>query len=281
MTSQLLQIKGHYCLIDCGEGSQYQLKQFNVKVSKIKYIFISHLHGDHYFGLPGLLSSFNLLGRKEPIYIFGPAALRDVLVSINKASAAVYSFKIYFVDTQVSNFEKLIETDDFLVCSFPLDHRIACTGFLFKEKPNKAKLIANKIPPDFPFELRRALKDGKTVNWKDTTYNHSDYTLPPEHPKSYAFCSDTAYSENIISYIQGTALLYHEATFNNEDLHRAIKTRHSTAAQAAEIALKAAVGNLIIGHFSIRYRELDQLLNEAQNIFSNTSLAKEGELFYL
>ena len=281
MTSQLLQIKGHYCLIDCGEGTQYQLKQFNVKVSKIKYIFISHLHGDHYFGLPGLLSSFNLLGRKEPICIFGPAALRDVLISINKASGAVYSFKIHFVDTQDLKFDQLIDTEDFSVSSFPLDHRIACTGFLFKEKPNKAKLIAEKIPNDFPFELRRDLKEGKTVNWNGITFAHSDFTLPPADPKSYAFCSDTAYNERIINYIEGVDLLYHEATFNNEDLHRAIKTRHSTATQAAEIALKAAVSKLIIGHFSIRYRGLNQLLTEAQNIFSNTSLAREGELFHL
>jgi len=281
MTSQILQIKGHYCLIDCGEGTQYQLKQFNVKVSKIKYIFISHLHGDHYFGLPGLLSSFNLLGRKEPIYIYGPAALRDVLVSINKASGAIYSFKINFIDTQASNFEKLIDTDDFSVSSFPLDHRIACTGFLFQEKSNKAKLMADKIPENFPFELRRALKEGKTVTWNGTTYYHSDFTLPPAKPKSYAFCSDTAYNEDIIGYIHGAELLYHEATFNNDDLHRAIKTRHSTAAQAAQIALNAAVGQLIIGHFSVRYRELEELLQEAQNIFPNTKLAVEGELFYL
>lgn len=279
MSSQYLNVNGVHCLIDCGEGTQYQIKKYKVKASRLDYIFISHLHGDHFFGLPGLLSSFNLLGRTRPLYIFAPNALREVLLSINKASGVVTSYPIFFTDTNPNNFETLIENEQISVSSFPLEHRIDCTGFLFKEKKDDAKLLVNKLPSDFPHQYMKALKKGETVKWKEETYAPKDFTIPPPLPKSYAYCSDTAYTESILPHISQVTLLYHEATFISKDLDRAIKTRHSTTTQAATIAQKAAAKKLLIGHYSIRYKDLNALLNEANEVFGNTFLAKEGDIF--
>ncbi len=279
MSAQFLNINGAHCLIDCGEGTQYQIKRFKVKASKIDYIFISHLHGDHYFGLPGLLSSFNLLGRERPMHIFGPSALRDVLLSINKASKVINSFPIYFTDTNPNRYETILETEFFSVHSFPLDHRIDCTGFLFKEAVGEHKLLADKLPEGFPYEYMRELKKGKPVKWQEKVFSPDDYTEPPAAPKAFAYCSDTAYTESLLPFIENVNLLYHEATFSKNDFERALKTRHSTTLQAATIAQKAKADKLLLGHFSIRYKSLEPLLTEAKSVFDNAYLAKEGGIF--
>ncbi|UZR93699.1 ribonuclease Z [Chondrinema litorale] len=279
MTSQLLEINQQYCLIDCGEGTQYQLLNLKAKTSKIDYIFISHMHGDHIFGLPGLLSSMSLLGRTKELYLFAPAELREVLISINRASQSSYNFPIQFIETQDAFASQIFENEYFSVTSVPLEHRVPCCGFIFREKKKKNKLLAEKLPKGFPFELMKELKDGKSVFWEEKEYLFDEYTVEPPPPLSYAFCSDTAYSEKILEHIDGVDILYHEATFVESDSERAVRTKHSTASQAATIASKANVKKLVIGHFSIRYKELNQLLEEAQRVFPETFLALEGKIF--
>ena len=279
MTSQYINLNGAYCLVDCGEGTQYQIQKYKVKASKIDYIFISHLHGDHYYGLPGLLSSFNLLGRTRPLYIIAPSALREVMLSINRASGIINSYKIHFIDTNPNQFEKVFENERFSVSTIPLVHRIECTGFLFEEAGGERKLLIDKLPKNFPYQYMKELKKGKSINWEGKTYASEEFTTAAPKPNSYAYCSDTAYTESILPYIQNVDLLYHEATFSAQDLQRAAKTKHSTAEQAATIASKAKAKKLLLGHFSIRYKELDVLLNEAKQVFDETYIAKEGEIF--
>lgn len=279
LTSQVIQINQTYCMIDCGEGTQFQTKNLHVKTTRIDYIFISHLHGDHFFGLPGLLSSMSLHGRTKELYLFGPRGLQDVLITINRVGNASYQFPIHFREIQAEEAEVVLENENLIVSTFPLKHRIPCCGFRFDEAKKKNTLLAEKLPKGFPFELMKELKDGNEVSWEGKTYTVEKYTNPPVKPLSYAFCSDTAYTESILAHIAGVSMLYHEATFIEEESEKAIATKHSTAKQAALIAHKAEVSKLIIGHFSTRYKLLDSLLKEAKSIFPQTFLAIEGEIF--
>lgn len=248
------------------------------RASRIRYIFISHLHGDHYLGLVGLLSSLHLNGRQEELYLFGPPGLAEIITLQFKYSNTYLCYRLYFRELS-STPEVILDTESFSVETLPLSHRIQCTGFLFKEKPGKRRINKEMLPPTLSVHQLRRLKEGKDLF--DTSgnllYQNETLTLPPPPTRSYAYCSDTRYDESIIPYVQGVNLLYHESTFLEEHRERAAETFHSTARQAATIAHMAGVGKLVLGHYSSRYRDLRPFLEEAQEIFPNAVLSLEGE----
>ena len=268
-------------LIDCGEATQFRLLQYKVKSSRIKFVLISHLHGDHYFGLIGLISSFNLQKRAEALQIFGPKGLDEIITTQLKYSNSILNYPLEFIETSGSGLHDLYENDSFKISSFPLKHRIECTGFIIKKKSSKRKIIANKLPENFPISYFKMLKDGFDVydELSQTTYSNEVYTTIGSSEKTFAYCSDTIFDETIVPFIKGADLLYHESTFTDELSERAKATYHSTAGQAATIASLAEVGQLIIGHFSSRYKILEPFLEESQAIFKKVRLAKEGENF--
>ena len=280
-TSQLLNHAEKLFLIDCGEGTQVSLRRMHIHFQRIKYIFISHLHGDHFFGLIGLISSMHLLGRTKPLYIFGPEPLKEILDIQLKASQTSLLYPLEFRPTQAEKPEIIFEDELISVSSFPLLHRIPTTGFLFKEKPGELKIKKDVIDLlKVPVHLIPKLKAGADFMAIDgTLHPNSLFTQPPPRPRSYAFCSDTAYYENIIPEIAGADLLYHETTFMNNRVANAIEKFHSTTGQAATIAQKANVKKLLIGHYSARYDDLQPLLGEAKAIFPETELAEEGMVF--
>lgn len=280
-SSQYVQIGKSHLLIDCGEATQLQLKRYGVKITKLDTIFISHLHGDHFFGLIGLLSSMHLSGRTEDLHIYGPNGLQEILLIQFKYSDTILKFQIHFHLTNPEGFNFVTETDEFTVHSFPLKHRIACTGFLFKEKPKNHRINKGLLPENMLLQHIALLKKGNDVfdSEGNILYSKSELTSPPRKSFSYAYCSDTIYDPSICQYFEGVDCLYHEATFLHDMLDRAQNTFHTTALQAAQIALQAKVGTLLLGHFSARYKELDAHLIEAKTVFEKSSLAQEGLTF--
>ena len=277
-TSQLVQIDNDLFLIDCGEGTQSRLLEQRAKVGKLRAIFISHLHGDHYLGLTGLLSTLNMGGRTDPLLLFGPQGLDDIITLQFKYSDTRLEYPLHFHQNQTKLNQTIFENDKVAISTIPLDHRVNCCGFLFREKPQLRNLIKENLEEDMPFEYLKLLKQGLDVRDEmgQTIYRADDYTHPLAPLRSYAFCSDTRYDERIVPIISGATLLYHEATFLNEKTQRAIDRYHATAEQAGVIAQKAQVKRLIIGHFSSTYREFTPFLNEARAAFKNTDLALEG-----
>jgi ribonuclease Z len=280
-SAQLLNVNEKYMLIDCGEATQNQLLHFGLKANRIDQIFISHLHGDHYLGLVGLLSSLHLNGRTKPMDIFGPADLLEIIELQFKLSQTVLKYPINFKATNSETPERIFESWDVCVETFPLDHRIPCTGFKFTEKQRLRKIIKAKIEElSIPTNLIPLIKKGQSfTDKKGNIHTAEELTTEADQPKVYAYCSDTVCSWKYIDHITDADLLYHEATFMNDMLARAEETFHTTALQAGEIALKANVKKLLIGHFSARYRDLEPLLEEARSIFTETSLAIEGKTF--
>ncbi|MBS1764178.1 MAG: ribonuclease Z [Bacteroidetes bacterium] len=282
-TAQVLNIRERFFLIDCGEGTQSQFLKYKVRLSKITHIFISHLHGDHYLGLVGLLSTMHLQGRTTEIHIYGQAELMDVIELQLRLSMTRLRYQIIFYPVKHFAPAIIMEDEDMIVKTIILNHRVPCTGFIFKEKPKPRKLLVNKLQQyNIPFSYYGKLKDG--FDFKDVDGNviaNTELTIAARSPRSYAFCSDTIYDESIIEDIKGVNLLYHEATFMHDMADRAQATYHTTSIQAATIAKKAEVQKLIIGHFSARYRELQPLLDEAKTVFENTELAIEGTRFSL
>ena len=280
-SSQLLTYENETFLIDCGEGTQYRLLEHKIRPGRLKAIFISHLHGDHYFGLIGLISSLNLGGRTEELYLFGPRGLDEILTIQFKYSQTPLHFPIHFTATDTTISYQLFENHFFTVHTIPLEHRIPCAGFLFREKPHKRKLIKEKLVEDMPYDYLRQLKNGEDVfdEAGNLLFSFEEFTLPAPPPRSYAYCSDTRYDARIADYIKGVSLLYHEATFQEDLAHQAFERFHSTAREAASIAQKAQAGKLLIGHFSSRYKELGGFLSDAQSIFFKTEIAEEGKVF--
>ncbi|MFT6055184.1 MAG: ribonuclease Z [Roseivirga sp.] len=269
--------------MDCGEGTQLLLKRYQVKIQKINNIFITHLHGDHYLGVMGLLSTLHLTGRKKSLNLYAPPGLAEIISVQLKYSETVFNYEINFIPIDPTK-NIIVHEDDFVsVSTIPLNHRIPCAGFLFTEKPKKRRIIKEKLPEEFSVRNIIKLKNGEDILDKDGNilFNNLDLTSPAKRTYQYAFCSDTKYDESIIPLIKGVDLLYHESTFTEEHKDRAALTYHSTAKQAATIALKAEVGKLILGHFSIRYMDLEPLRTEARMIFENSDLAIEGEDFIL
>lgn len=280
-TSQVLNINERLYLIDCGEGTQQQMLRFDVRASRIDHIFISHLHGDHYLGLVGLLSSLHLNGRKKPLKLFGPPQLMEIIDLQFKYSETTLQYVIDFFPVDASRSQVIVVNEDVTVETIPLDHRIPCTGFLFREKKRLRKLLKDELERlQVPVEFFTALKKG--ADYTDASgkvYKNDTLTTDSDTPKSYAYCSDTLFNEQYFAQINNTDLLYHEATFLHNMVDRANETHHTTALQAAQVALTVNAKKLLIGHFSARYKTLDELLEEAQSVFPNTGLAIEGRTF--
>ncbi|CAN5277099.1 ribonuclease Z [soil metagenome] len=282
-TAQVININDRLYLIDCSEGTQQQMLRFDVKASRIDHIFISHLHGDHYLGLIGLLSSLHLNGRKKPLQVFCPPQLKEIIdLQFLYSDTSLY-YPLEYIFTNADKPEVILDNADVTVETIPLDHGIACTGFLFREKKRQRKLIKDKIEKmNLPVEYYSQLKKGSDyVDPSGKVYKNDELTIDSDEPRTYAYCSDTKYNEQYFEQIKDATLLYHEATFLNDMLDRANETRHTTAAQAAEIALKTGAKKLLIGHFSARYKTLNELLDEAQAIFPNTELAIEGRNYLI
>lgn len=282
-TAQVLNINEHLYLIDCGEGTQQQMLRFDIKASRIDYIFISHLHGDHYLGLVGLLSSMHLNGRKKPLYLFGPPHLMEIIDLQLKYSETTLHFPLEFTQTHTLRPEVIVNNNDIIIETIPLNHRIDTTGFIFREKKRLRKLRKDVIEKlQIPVPYFTALKKGADYTSETgKVYKNEDLTIDSDQPKSYAYCSDTLYGEHYFEQIANATLLYHEATFLNDMLDRAKDTHHTTALQAGDVALKTNAKRLLIGHFSARYKTLTELLEEAKSVFPATELAIEGRTFYI
>lgn len=283
-TCQVVSLGNSYFLVDCGESAQVQLKKHRIKFSKIDFIFISHLHGDHYLGLMGLISTMHLARRDKLLTIFGPTGLDEIITIQLKYSHLELNYPIKFVPTEHDGKNLLLDQTYVKVFSFPLKHRIPCTGFSFEEKPRLRNLVKEKVHfAKLGIEAILTLRNGLDYLDEngDVKYSAKEYTHPPAPLRKYAFCSDTVYDEEIIPYIRETTLLYHEATFMNIDEIRAKETCHSTGAQAAAIAKSADVKKLLLGHYSSRYGDLDPLLQEAQHIFGPTILSEEGNTYWV
>lgn len=282
-TAQLLTIGNDYMLIDCGEGTQLRLIEQKIRPGRLRYIFISHLHGDHYFGLAPLLSTLNLSGRTEDLYLFGPRGLDEVLTTIFRVSDSRLGYNLHFQAVDPTTPTLLLDHPQVTVESIPLQHRIDCSGYLFREKPQKPHLLREKLPADVPVQYLKQLKDGQDVLNEDGSvrYTTAEYTVPGPPPRAYAFCSDTRYVAELVEQLRGVDLLYHEATFLEDNAERAAEVYHSTARQAATIAASAGVGRLLIGHFSSRYKQFEPFLAESRTVFPETHLAVEGETFVI
>ena len=282
-TSQLLQLDRQYVLIDCGEGTQMQLSKQNIKLGRIRTVLISHLHGDHYFGLIGLISTMHLFHRKHTLTIFAPPELEKILELQLKASETCLCFTIKFVPLSHEGTKEIYSEEQFSINAFPLEHGIKCYGFLIRENPKQYRINKENLPDNMLIQEIITLKSGKNVLQDNGTIKYAlgDYTHPPRSMRSYAYCSDTSYNEDIIPYVKNVDLLYHEATFGDEMEDRAALTQHSTATQAATIAKKAGAKKLLLGHYSTRYKELNPLLEEARKIFEETYLTVEGETITL
>lgn len=284
-TAQLLNVREELFLVDCGEGTQARFLNHKIRRNKLKHIFISHLHGDHCYGLFGLLGTLSLYGRTEPMHIFAPEGLEEMfrVVLHHSTAGAPPSFPIHFYPIEKPTESQLIFENELLtVHTIPMAHRIACTGFLFREKPLERKIKPEKIAEyNLDYMQIKAIKNGENHLYlpENEWIANDDLTYPPPPPRSYAYCSDTLYKPDIIPLIQGVDLLYHEATFLKDNAVRASETGHSTTHQAATIAREANVKRLLIGHFSSRYDDLTTHETEAREIFEASFLAREDETF--
>lgn len=279
-TAQLLTMREQLFLIDCGEGAQQQLRRNHAKMSRIHHIFISHLHGDHYFGLIGLISSFHLQRRKKTLHVYGPSALEQIIQVQLKASKTWLTYPLEFHPTNPDKPEVILEDENVRVTSFPLIHGIATTGFKFEEAPSLRKLNMDEVEKrDVHISDRRNLQLGKDyVTASGEIIPNSVLTIDPPRPLSYAFCSDTRYAEQILTTIREVDALYHEATFTKAEKELAAETNHSTAEDAANIAAQANVRTLILGHYSSRYKDRSVHLREATEHFSDVIAGVENML---
>lgn len=281
LSSQVVNLNEKHFMIDCGDGTQVQVRKYGVKFQRINHIFISHLHGDHFFGLIGLLSTMQLLGRTNPINIYCPEKLDKIINLQLKITDSYFTFPVNYHFHSKEDNQLLVDGNDYTIHSFQLKHRIPTWGFVFREKPLSRnidkKFVANH---DIPIDQFEKIKNGADfIDEKGNVYPNEKITIAPPKPRSFAYCSDTKYTESILPYISGVDLLYHEATFGEDKRKEADEKFHSTAKDAAMIAKKAKDGQLIIGHFSARYKDAEVLLNEAREIFPDTQLAVDGEVY--
>ncbi|TNJ41526.1 ribonuclease Z [Tamlana fucoidanivorans] len=282
-TSQVLEISNHMFLIDCGEGTQVELRRHKIKFNRIKHIFISHLHGDHFFGLVGLISTFRLLTREADLHIYGPKGIKEIVTLQMKLADSWTNYNLFFHELTSHASELIFEDNKVEVHTIPLNHRIYTNGFLFKEKKRERKLNIEAVKrANIDVAYYRKLKQGYDVKNEDGILIKNDsVTFPGKKPKSYAFCSDTMFKEDIVPIIKNTDVLYHESTFLEQHAHLAERTKHATAIQAAEIAKQAQVKTLILGHYSTRYDSINYFKKEAEQIFKNVLLAEDGKTFDL
>lgn len=278
-TSQVLEVKNHLFLIDCGEGTQIQLRKNKIKFSRINHIFISHLHGDHFFGLPGLISTFRLLGREKEMHIYGPKGIKEVITLLLKLGDSWTNYPLRFHELTSKRSELIFEDAKVTVETIPLNHRVYTNGFLFKEKLGNRKLNVEAVAK---YKIDKCyfqnIKNGMDITLDNgIIIPNSKLTFDPPKAKCYAYCSDTGYYPEIIDQIKKVDALYHESTFLDSEAHLSLKTKHATAKEAATIAKKAKVGILILGHYSTRYKSLELFKDEANEIFPNVVLADDGK----
>ncbi|MEO9661826.1 MAG: ribonuclease Z [Maribacter dokdonensis] len=280
-TSQVLEINNQVVLIDCGEGTQVELRRHKIKFSRINHIFISHLHGDHFFGLPGFISTMRLLGREKALHVYGPKGIKEAITLLLKLGDSWTNYPLLFHELTSKEQELIFEDDKISVTTIPLDHRVYTNGYLFREKLGKRKLnvtAAEKYGIDKAYYNN--IKNGKNITLDDgTIVSNSELTFDPPEPKSYAFCSDTVYDESLAEKIKNVDVLYHESTFLETETDLAVKTKHATAKQAAMVAKNANVKTLVLGHYSTRYKSIALFKEEASTIFPNVVLADDGKTF--
>lgn len=280
-TSQVLEVKNQMFLIDCGEGTQVQLRKLGIKFSRINHIFISHLHGDHFFGLPGLVSTFRLLGREKELNIYGPKGIKEAITMILKLGDSWTNYPLRFHELTSLESEVIFEDEKVTVQTIPLDHRVYTNGFLIREKLGERTLNIEAVRY---YEIDKAyfniIKKGKDIVTEiGEIIPNKELTFDPPKPTSYAFCSDTAFKPDIVPLIKDVDCLYHESTFLESEVHLAKKTKHATAKEAANIANQASVAKLILGHYSTRYTSLELFKKEASSIFASVELANDGKVF--
>lgn len=280
-TSQALTIQEYHFLIDCGEGAQIRMDEFGVKKHKFKHIFISHLHGDHYFGLFGLMTTYSLYGRRDPLTIYSPPGLKEVLLPALQMGQADLGFPLYFVEVDPERSELIFENAKLEVHTLPLHHRIPTCGYLFREKERLRNIRSESIAAyDLSVPQIKAAKRGEDIRLSDgRLLPNAQITLDPPPVRAFAFCSDTRYKPDLVPLIRGVDLLYHESTFCRDHRERAEQTQHSTAEEAAQIARQAGVGKLILGHFSSRYEDAGVFEAEARRYFPESYAARDGDLF--
>jgi ribonuclease Z len=280
-SAQFVRMEGDYLLLDCGEGTQLQLVKLGLRMHRIRYILITHMHGDHFFGLPGLITSMGLFGRTEPLTIAGPQNLEYTLRTILASGETKLPFEIEFIVCKEDQPETIIRTDMLEVESIPLKHRIPCTGYILKENGPELKLNAKRCDElDIPISAYESIKYGADYTRLDgTQVPNAELTFPGKKNRKYAYISDTIFHEKVAEFVKGVELLYHESTFLHELQARAAETFHTTALQAGNIARMAGVGKLLIGHFSARYHETGALLEETRSIFPAAETAEEGSTY--
>ncbi len=280
-SAHLLNVNERLFLIDCAEGTQLQLRRYHAHIQRLRHIFISHLHGDHFYGLIGLLTTLHLLGRREELHLYAHPMLEEIIDIQLQASQTTLLFPLRFHPFRSDQYNMVYEDDVMTVHSFPVVHSVSTNGFIFREKMQKRKIrkdILGKI--DIPVSKMSKIKKGEDyIDGAGIVYKNSTLTIDPPKPRSFAYSADTVYTETIIPYIQNCDLLYHEATFMQEMAAIAKEKMHSTAIEAATIAEKSHVKKLIIGHFSARYDDLQPLLDEARTVFPETYLAEDGVVF--
>ncbi len=277
--AQVVTLRDVLLLIDCGEGTQIQMSKYKIRRSRISYIFISHLHGDHYFGLPGLITSMGLLGREEELHLFAPPPLKEILDMQLKVAKTVLPFSLIFHPLQQEGF--LVNNENFSAECFTVYHRIDCWGFIINEKKKPRKLLVDKANEyNIPVSFYEKLKDGEDYISPEGNIIKNELVTAPNTPaRRYAYCSDTVYTEHLAEKVKKVNLLYHETTYLQDQEQRAARHFHSTTIQAAKIAELAEAKKLLIGHFSSKYEKLDSFITEAQEIFPDTQLALEGATY--
>jgi ribonuclease Z len=279
-TSQVITLSDHLFLVDCGEGTQMQMNHYKIRRSRINHIFISHLHGDHYFGLPGLLTSFGLMGRQQELHLYGPSALKQIIDVILNVGATVLPYTLNFHALEEKSM--LVDDEHFSIESFPVFHRIDCWGFLFREKRKPRKINPEATTQyNVPVEFFERLKQGEDFIQDDCIIPNELLTISNKPSKSYAYAADTLYNESLADIVRHVDLLYHEATYLKDKLDKALTRFHSTSGQAAMLAKRGEVKKLLIGHFSSTYESLEDFLAEAKEIFPETQLALEGQTFMI
>lgn len=281
-TCQVVTIDGTMILVDCGEAAQVLLRKHGIGWHKIRYIFISHLHGDHYFGLPGLLNSMSLLGRTDPLYLYGPKQLQEIIQQILEVADTQLSYPLHFTSLP-EQAATLADTSMFSLRCFPVEHRIFCQGLLVTEKSKGRKLLPERCSYyQIPAAYYKKLKAGQDYEKKDGTLIKNEWVTDAGKPdRTYAYCADTRYTDSFLPYIQGADLVYHESTYLEADAGRAAARFHSTARQAAATALKAGAGKLVLGHYSSKYKSVDEFEEEAKSVFPNSVASREGDVYEL
>jgi ribonuclease Z len=279
-TSQAVTVYGEHLLLDCGEGTQIQMQRYGIKWRSVEHIFISHMHGDHYFGLPGLINSMSLLGRTAPLHLYAPAAVMDIIKIMQDVAESEFCYPFHFHPLP-EGAAMLVDNDAFSVKCFPVNHRISCHGFLIERKTKGRKLVPEKAKAyEIPAAFYDRLKQGEDYTRKDGLLVKNEWvTEEGPSPKRYAYCADTVFTDSFLEHVKEVDALYHEATYLHADVAKAEARFHSTARQAAEFAKMANVKQLLLGHFSSKYKDLEPFRKEAAEIFPNVQVTTEGAAY--